>query len=196
MPQPLLAETIQRHWRQILTLLGESQPECGEDVYGGATGQYLVQLERFMGQPLPEELKALYRLNNGQGRLGSGFSIQMFSGGIFEGYYFLPLGGVAQIWQQLCLQPHATATGAPGWIPFARDRQGKMVLCLDMRQLEGEQPGRVIEASTETGSFQVLAPNLLNYLEQLVRQILWLKRQRSGRTPRAAIPQKVALPVG
>ncbi len=180
MPQPLLAETIQRYWRQIINLVSENQPECGEDLYGGAPGQYLTQLEGYLRQPLPDELKALYRLNNGQGRLGQGFVIKMFSGGLFEGYYFLPLGGVAQIWQQLCADPERRQRGALGWIPFARDQQGHSILCVDMNDLESQPPGRVLEVSMDNGATEVLAPDLLSYLDQLVRQVTWLKGQRSG----------------
>lgn len=180
MPKPLLSETIQRHWRQIVDLVTENQPECGEDLYSGAPGQYLAHLEWYVQQPLPEELRALYRLNNGQGRLGQGFSVKMFSGGLFEGHYFLPLGGVAQIWQRLASHPERRRQGSNHWIPFARDQQGTSVLCIDMNERTRDLPGRVIEVSVDTGAVEVLAPNLISYLEQLARQVMWLKRQRSG----------------
>ncbi len=187
MPKPLLSETIQRHWRQIIDLVTENQPECGEDLYRGAPSQYLAHLEWYLQQPLPEELRALYRLNNGQGRLGQEFSVKMFSGGLFEGHYFLPLGGVAQIWQWLASHPGWRQQGAMHWIPFGRDRQGTAILCVDMNARGDEPLGRVIEVMVDTGVTEVLAPDLISYLEQLARQVMWLRRQRSGlqrRTPR------------
>lgn len=176
MSRPFAYERLRQFWRQISTILAEIQPEFLEDLNKGASGSQIALVEKKIGKSLPEDLAELYRLNNGQGKLEKSFVVDMFNGGIFEGYYFMPLEGekgVLSIWQQLgktLSPPH------PEWLPFGQDGSGNY-LCIDLDPITA---GRVLELNGKNGKMSLLAETLTEYLEQLTRQIIALHSKRIG----------------
>jgi cell wall assembly regulator SMI1 len=154
-------------WRKMMTILTEIQPEVTQDLYPPSLKQ-LAELESWLGEPLPEDLRHLYKMYNGQGQLGlTGGVVKMFNGGIFEGYTFLPLPRVAQALHYF--QHH------PNWIPFASDERGGY-LCVD---LTPGVSGQILEVDP-FGQSQVLAENFSDYLENLLQQVVRYYRLKTA----------------
>lgn len=167
MSRPLSYERMRQAWRKIMTILTQIQPEIPQDFYPPSLEQ-LAELEAWLGEPLPEDLRQLYKIHNGQGQLGfTGGVVKLFNGGIFEGYTFLPLPRVAQSLHYF--ENH------PNWIPFASDEMGSY-LCVD---LTPGVSGQILEVDT-LGQSQVLAESFSEYLENLLRQVMHYHRLKTG----------------
>lgn len=171
MSRPLGYERMRQVWRKILTVFGEMQPEVTQDFYPPSPDQ-LAQLELWLGQSLPEDLRQLYKMHNGQGVLGKNAVVQIFNGGIFEGYTFLPLPRVAEELHHL--------QAYPNWIPFAFDER-ESYLCIDLTK---SVAGQILEIN-RFGEAQVLAENFTDYLETLLSQITRYYRMKTAATPQS-----------
>lgn len=109
--------------------LASHAPRTHATLLPGATDEELAELAEAMGRPVPDDFAALYRACGGQG--------EGETPGIFDGYYFMPLGGVDGVRSEL---------DADGPLRFANDFGGSF-LAIDadgavIEDLEGEVSAR------------------------------------------------------
>lgn len=108
-------------WKQYIQRLSAlpGQPTLG--LLAGASDYELLECESLIRIAIPEDLKAVYRLCNGQ-VIRSFPTFPLFP----LGHEFLPLSDVAVLWQQLhearTTELHAKQTflWKPNWMPFAQ----------------------------------------------------------------------------
>lgn len=156
----------------------------------GATDAGIDELERFIGLPLPEDLRRLYRLHDGEFAYGSRACT-----GLFGGYEFLSLRHVRElIVEQMnghglelrghlagceCASvPPGCVDGSaflPGWIPFA-GYFGGYYLGVDLAPGPSGVRGQVINFGPDDFVHFQIAPTLEGFLELVLcryRQRRW-----------------------
>jgi len=69
----MTARQVSERWAALLAALAEIDPGFRDDLHPGAAAAAIDRLQNAMRVALPDELEALYRANNGAGRLGSEF---------------------------------------------------------------------------------------------------------------------------
>jgi cell wall assembly regulator SMI1 len=166
-------------WTTLTTWLAEHVPEIRADLGVPASDAALAELERTVGQTLPADWHALYRLADGQ---------RGEAAGLFYGAVFLSLEEVASewgVWRDLSTEPdleasfqgHVSPPGAIqnryiqlGWIPFAHDGGGNH-LGVDLAPGETGQVGQVITFGRDITHKVVVASSLAGFLAWFVGQV-------------------------
>jgi cell wall assembly regulator SMI1 len=69
---------VARHWDKLKSILGELDPRTLDNLYPGVDDAAVDRLRALLAVPLTVELEALYRMNDGEGRLYEAFKGQMF----------------------------------------------------------------------------------------------------------------------
>jgi internalin A len=126
-------DAVEHNWNRIEAWLSSNLPEVITDLNPPASDEAMTRTETVLGLTLPEDLKALYRLHDGQRQ-------QAF--GAFFGLWFLSLERLTarwQEWQQIIVHDPALALSADlpltstpegaiqrahadsAWIPFSED---------------------------------------------------------------------------
>ncbi|WP_139195921.1 MULTISPECIES: SMI1/KNR4 family protein [unclassified Curtobacterium] len=144
-----------------------------------ATERDLAVAEAHLGHRLPEDVRALYLLHDGQ----HPYSAQdpRFAAGLVVGQPFLPLTDVLAQWDQWDgfeaqedMDEFASSTpqgfvqpkyAVRGWIPLTHDGGGNHV-GVDLDPAAAGTVGQVITFGRDDDEHQVIAPSLLSYLEQ------------------------------
>jgi cell wall assembly regulator SMI1 len=145
-----------------------------------ATGERLAAAEEHLGQRLPDDVRALYRLADGQVQYEHPDLLQ--AAGLVGGEPFLPLARVLLHWDQwagfesdISLDEFASSTpegfvrprySVRGWIPLTHDGGGNHV-GVDLDPDERGRVGQVITFGRDDEAHRVLAPSIGSYLEQL-----------------------------
>lgn len=169
---------MQDLWTRIETWLQANAPEVLPDLNPGATEAQIEATEACLGQRLPEEMKALYRLCNGQVEVGCG---------VWEGCEFLSLARIQTEWscwkellddghfidsdgQPLGCEPDPGVRNAwwlPEWIPLSYDGGGNHT-CIDLNPAVGGQVGQIISMWHDDPERRVLAPSLRAWFEAYI----------------------------
>jgi cell wall assembly regulator SMI1 len=145
-----------------------------------ATDADLTVAETHLGQQLPADVRALYRLHDGQHQYTP--QDPRFAAGLFTGEPYLPLHHMMANWDDWAgfeaedgmdefaashpegfVQPKYSTRG---WIPLTHDGSGNHI-GVDLNPAAGGVVGQVITFGADDDEHQVLAPSLLSYLEQV-----------------------------
>jgi cell wall assembly regulator SMI1 len=187
------AAEVSKLWRQLTEALARVDPMIVHDLYPAADDAAVERLRAELTVPLPAEMEALYRANNGEGRLGLGRKSEVLMGvercvvelfWVSEpthvhgrvGYYFMPIDGIdgvitafrqlpasGGVWEE----HHGPVRPASDrWIPFAKDFSGNF-LCIDLDPDVDGTPGQVIELVFDEGRRKVVSSSLEEFLASL-----------------------------
>jgi cell wall assembly regulator SMI1 len=137
-------------WDRIHVWLAANAPVVLATLRPGASEDEIRAAEREMGVALPEDVKACYRIHDGQeGRVPPGFLygwgllplarvrkwqrtlVRLVEGGDFDGLKGAPMGPVRDDWYH------------PAWIPITSNTLGD-AFCLDLAPAPGGDVGQVI----------------------------------------------------
>ena len=178
---------VSQLWRQLSETLARVDPAIIDNLYPGADDAAIERLRAGLTVPLPAEMDALYRTNNGEGRLGSGYEgVELFwvpnpthvHGR--NGYYFMPIDGIDGVVADFRSLPRAPPEDAEWsehhgpvraasdrWIPFAKDFGGNF-LCIDLDPDVGGTHGQIIELVFDESSRRVVSSSLAEFLASLL----------------------------
>lgn len=159
---------MQTIWAKIETWLEENAPSVLRTLQLGAKEEEIQRVEAALGVELPEDVKASYRIHDGQ----LGF-------GLFEGQEFLSLARMLdewKVWQSL-LEGNdfagLTSDPEPGiradwwnakWIPLTYDGAGNHY-CLDLDPDEGGDYGQIITLWHDDSLREKVASSFEEWLE-------------------------------
>jgi cell wall assembly regulator SMI1 len=185
----LSAAEVSQLWRQLTEALARVDPTIVDDLHPAADDAAIERLRAGLTVPLPSEMEALYRANNGEGRLGLGreSAVELFwvsepthvHGRV--GYYFMPIDGVDGVIADFrsVTAPHEDADweehhgpvrpASDRWIPFAKDFGGNF-LCIDLDPDVGGTPAQVIELVFDESRRKVISSSLEQFLAGLLSQ--------------------------
>jgi cell wall assembly regulator SMI1 len=179
------AADVSKLWRQLTEALARVDPMIVDDLCPAADDAAIERLRAGLTVPLPAEMEALYRVNNGEGRLGLGreSAVELFwvsepthvHGRV--GYYFMPIDGIDGVITDFrsLPAPHAkweehhgpVRPASDRWIPFAKDFGGNF-LCIDLDPDVGGTPGQVIELVFDESRRKVVSSSLEEFLASLL----------------------------
>ncbi len=165
----------ERVWGSIDTLLRERFPASSQGMRGPASGSALERIEAETGLPLPQLLKEMLRLRDGQ------MTPSIFG----EDFDFLAAKEILEHWRahvsvlgyvpdesEVDVDPELVSRCDPGvkprvanrkWLPFA-DSNGDVTVYVDFDPKIGGQIGQIIEVDPEGMSWRVLAASFDEYL--------------------------------
>ena len=144
----------------------------------GATDAAIDALEAEIGQKLPESLRAIYRLHDGQGDRDT-------LPGLFFGMPWLPLEAMTATWreweglvdEELHLELSSHPPGAiqlgyarRGWLPISEDFSGNL-LAVDLAPGPEGWRGQLINAGRDEHDKHVLARSLPEFLARVCEEI-------------------------
>lgn len=179
-----MSDRVSAAWARIERWLKANAPEALAHLGSPAAPGDLEELEKTVGFQLPSEVKAIYRVHNGEDGQGPCML------GSWDA--FLPLPQVATYWRlyvdlarQLGGQedtpdhwrrqieggiisvkgPVKPLIGSPRWIPIT-SMNGDVIRFLDFDPAPGGHPGQVIEVTPEGCMHQVVASSFVELLEQ------------------------------
>jgi cell wall assembly regulator SMI1 len=178
------AAEVSKLWRQLTEALARVDPMIVDDLYPAADDAAIQRLRAELIVPLPAEMEALYRVNNGEAvGLGRKSAVELFwvseptnvHGRV--GYYFMPIDGIDGVitaFRQLPASGGAweehhgpVRPASDRWIPFAKDFGGNF-LCIDLDPDVGGTPGQVIELVFDESRRQVVSSSLEEFLAGLL----------------------------
>lgn len=176
---PAPSDGVATHVRAALTRLTRVIP--GDTMlHPPASEVDIAALETHLGQRLPEDVRALYLLHDGQPRYTP--QEPRHAAGIFAGLAMLSLRDVAVQWDQwdgyeAQEEMDVFASSSPegfvqpkystrGWIPLTHDGGGNHI-GVDLDPGPAGTVGQVITFGADDDEHQVLAPSLTSYLEQV-----------------------------
>ena len=167
---------IEATWKRIEAWLAANAPPVLASLQAGASAEEIGQLERVLGVTLPDDVKASYRIHDGQGE---------GSAGLTEEGDLLPLAQIARAWsswQQLAVAgsfdmaesqpsgPIKTQWWNLRWIPFTHDGSGNH-LCLDLDPAPGGTPGQVITMWHDDARRKIVAASFSLWLAHFADQL-------------------------
>lgn len=186
-------------WLAWLTAQGVDQRDL---LNPPASEAQIAALEQAVGKPLPEDLKALYRITNGQqASLGRESIKGRIAVPLFGQYDFLSTDGAIAAydsWQLIYTQDGAdfdenfngviTVRGtdpvyreywSPGWLPFSIDGGGNSY-AVDLSPAPGGTVGQIIIMGPDEDHRRVLAPSLSAWLQQRRLKPIALEEHEPG----------------
>jgi cell wall assembly regulator SMI1 len=166
---------MQEIWLRIEDWLRDNAPKCLDVLASGASDTQISELEEHLSIQLPEDVKASYRIHNGQ---------TAYEYGLFNGCEFLSLERIKnewQIWKDLL--DSGTFQSADGqdqgcdpdlgvanvwwsakWIPLTYDGSGNHD-CLDLAPAEGGKVGQIISMWHDDAERKIIAPSFRDWLQ-------------------------------
>lgn len=170
-------ERTRAAWKRIeLWLEGNQAVEILEDLNPPATARQIQYLERWVGNILPNEVRSLYLLRNGQTGYGRG---------VFEGYKFLSLEAIRAVWQiwrrivrQLPVRDLRSNAQrgirsewlSAAWIPFAASEGGDHY-CIDLSPAKEGTHGQIILVYHDQPERLRVAAGLTAWLEKYADEL-------------------------
>ena len=171
-------------WNRIDNWLAANAPEIINKLQPGATDEAIAQAEKLLEIEFPEDVKASYRIHNGQDRKKSG---------IFQGWSFLSLEEIIKEWESWkrllddgtfdeeeeegtyygCASDGLIRTDMwwnPKWIPITAELGGDNY-CLDLDPAPEGQVGQIIIMCHDDGYRELVANNFREWLEQLATDL-------------------------
>lgn len=170
---------ISATWQRIETWLSHNAPQVTPGLAPGATDAQIAATERTLGVILPEEVRAFYRIHDGQrtdrslgGVVGGVFAPggdflslarivdewtvwkDLLDSGAFDGIWSDPQPGIKPDWWN------------PRWIPITYDGSGNH-FCLDLDPAPGGTAGQIITMWHDGGEREVMAASFIDWLTQL-----------------------------
>lgn len=172
------------YWKEIERLFQERSPKGYQRYFvPGASDRALASLEKHVGQELPEDFKAFYRVHDGQGRKAFG---------LVFGLELLSLRRIKQEWDNWkrvgedinpelarlmssepkgCVKPLYVNLK---WIPFTTDQTGTH-LGIDFDPDRKGVVGQVIAFGRNENKKKVLARSFRDYIHLFVTQLRTLQ---------------------
>lgn len=167
-------------WTRITAWIESNAPHLLEVLQSGATEAQIDELEAALSVQLPDDVKALYRLCNGQAS---------FDYGLINGSEFLSLERIRDewgIWKSLLdagklLKDEDIERDRidaqirkvwwhPQWLPLTHNGGGDHD-CLDLAPTEEGTKGQIISMWHDDDSRKVLAPNLRAWLQDYAERL-------------------------
>jgi len=184
------AAEVSQLWQQLTEALARVDPRIVDDLYPAADDAAIERLRAGLRFPLPAELEALYRANNGEGRLGFDHESAVELFWVSEpahvhgrvGYYFMPIDGIDGVivdfrsvttpYEEADWEDHhgPVRPASDRWIPFAKDFGGNF-LCIDLDPDVGGTPGQVIELVFDESRRKVVSSSLEQFLASLLSHV-------------------------
>src|ERR687886_241671 len=163
---------MKSEWDRIEAWLAENAPNMLDNLQPGATDELIHQAESFMGIELPEDVKAHYRIHNGERT--------EVDGGLLEGFWWLPLEEVMvhwKFWKGILDEETEEIEGEPHgpiktnwwnlkWIPITTNNAGDYY-CLDLDPAPGGEMGQIISAWHEGAVRYLVTNSFQSWLEIL-----------------------------
>jgi cell wall assembly regulator SMI1 len=167
---------MQEIWTRIETWLKVNAPQVFDVLQPGASDAKIKELEDWLSIQLPEDVKASYRIHDGQ---------STYNYGLIDGREFLSIERIRdewQVWKELLDSgtfqdddgQDQGSDPAPGicnvwwsahWIPLTYDGGGNHD-CLDLNPAEGGTVGQIITMWHDDPQRQIVAPSFQVWLEQ------------------------------
>lgn len=166
---------MQEIWAQIDNWLKINAPQVFEILNSGVSDDEISELEELLSIQLSEDVKASYRIHNGQSD---------FSYGLIEGREFLSLARIKeewQIWKDLLdsgtFQDDGVDQGcnpelgimnvwwSAKWLPITYDGGGNHD-CLDLNPAEGGTIGQIITMWHDDAERKIVAPGFRIWLQK------------------------------
>jgi cell wall assembly regulator SMI1 len=144
-------------WRRIHAWLDANAPESYGHLRPGASAEAIRAAEETMGLSLPADVKASYRIRDGQD------SEPGLIGG--EGWCLLPLHEIVGLWQRWSRSNPKDA----GRVPVAWGGAGDYVF-LDLRS-DAEESGRVMVQRRDRNDPDNVAPSFRAWLEDFADKL-------------------------
>lgn len=174
---PCMSHRIDVTWQRIEAWLAAHAPQIHEELRPPASPAQIEAAEAALGVRFPDDVRALYRLHDGQGRDGLG---------LLGGWTWLDLASVVSewnIWKGLLDKGTFGANdgGDPGpgvrgdwwnprWIPLTYSGSGDHH-CVDLAPAEGGAEGQILRMWHDMESRSLIAPSLHAWLEQLAGEL-------------------------
>jgi cell wall assembly regulator SMI1 len=157
------SQRLIKSWSNIEHWLSENFPETLDNLYSPAFDSQIDAAETTLGLAFPDALKALLLEHNGENN--------HWPPGIFpNGHRFLPVEDIVEIWytfQDFGGYQSDDESSCPQekWLPISMS-ETKSVRILDFNPPQGGRIGQVVEVTPNKMIYRVLAPSLMDYLEQ------------------------------
>jgi cell wall assembly regulator SMI1 len=174
----MATDPISASWNRIEAWLQANAPEALEYVQGPATAEQLDAAATQLELQVPDDVREFYHILDGADSSGIFPSCDEYDDMAFSP---MSLEGVVLDWEMLKelfemgdfadLEAEASEGVANdwwnvGWIPFA-DNGGGDYYCVDMAPTDAGTVGQIISHSHESGTREILASSLAEYLSAL-----------------------------
>jgi cell wall assembly regulator SMI1 len=160
-------------WDRIHTWLAAHAPAVLASLRPGAMEAEIRAAEEAMGVTLPEDVRACYRIHDGQNPEANGWRLLLW-----HCWAWLPLEDMVAEWRlwQSALESMGENYGEPdgpirahywypAWVPVTSGIRGDNA-CLDLAPAAGGRVGQVIEAIKDAHHRDLLAGSFTEWLEQ------------------------------
>ncbi len=164
-------------WARIDAWLKVNAPKVFDRLQPGASDSVIEAVENALSIQFPEDVKASYRIHNGQQTIYD-------YGLIPDAQEFLSLDRVQAewaVWKELLNQGQLVGKSEPGlgiksdwwnarWIPLTWDGDGNHY-CLDLDPAEGGTVGQIIRMIHDDSYRELLAPSFHSWLEDYAAKL-------------------------
>jgi cell wall assembly regulator SMI1 len=173
-------KTIKESWSTIETWMKINIPEIFEALNPPASEANITELEKLIGQPLPEDYKELYRIHDGEGEIVGAFIATPFSSlervkiNYKNWFDLFHEEGIQEAVSPLCESHPEGAIQKTyidlGWIAFTEDGGGNH-LGVDLNPGPNGTYGQVINFGRDQEQKYVLAKSLSEFLAWFAARI-------------------------
>ena len=176
--QPTVADS----WQKIEVWLAANEPELMKSLNPGATDAQILEVEKAIGNSLPEQIKESYRIHNGQSSGDLIPPLQPDDEGSYVLYSTVEMLREWRSWKELVDsgefrgkesgpdQGIQSSWWHPGWISFASNGGGDS-MCIDLAPAQGGTVGQIITMNHESSARQKLANSFAEWLSELTYTI-------------------------
>lgn len=166
---------IEQSWQRIEAWLQANDPDTLASLQPGATAEEIATTEAHLGVALPDDLRASYRIHDGQDDEAS----------LIEGVELLSLARVRSewtVWKELLDDgTFEDTTSAPDgpirpdwwnarWIPLTYDGSGNHY-CADLDPAPGGNVGQIITMWHDEEAREIVAPTFSAWLQQFAAEL-------------------------
>ena len=167
-------------WDRIHVWLAANAPEVLASLRPGATDEQIRAAEREMGVTLPEDVKACYRIHDGQGNVRYSWPPGFLYG--FEWYSLESIvfqwrqmkdfidGGIPDDWRKEPVGPVRDDWYHLAWIPLTGSVSGDYY-CSDLSPMPGGNIGQIIPWWHNAVCCSVQAPTFTQWLERVADEL-------------------------
>lgn len=161
-------------WQRIDLWLQANTPQIFETLQSGASDAGIAEFETILSIKLPEDVKASYRIHNGQ------FAYSLDEKGLIEGREFLSLERIRdewEVWKELLdSEQFEGCESEPDlgirndwwndkWIPITYDGAGNHD-CLDLDPADDGTVGQIITMWHDSSDREMVASSLRQWLQK------------------------------
>ena len=152
--------TVAQAWKEYLAKVNDLAEGRSLGLLPAASQMEIEECEQAIGVSLPEGLKEIYRVNNGQ-------EVSHFA--VFpEAHEFLPLKDMTLVWRQLseARSQEPRFLWHPNWVPFAQTVGGGVLCCVC-----SSTGSNVVQFYPESERERVASESVGNYIMELSRDV-------------------------